>query len=468
MRILFITFLLSIACLNCYCQCSVQVGLPPADSYFNSASDGSASTVQGGQPDRHWKVAKDSINGDYQPAVALSVFPSVFYSSERRDCSWISFSPTGEHSGNRFFFFKIDFDLPCFSSCGKSYDKANTFCVNLDLYADNSIYEIYVNGIAQSAKLGNGIPVANAYQAEGARAGHKIFASLCQDWKAGTNSLIIKIASSATVAALLVEAAITPLPPIEQKTTTTICEGTSYHHGNRDLTKAGYYLDTFHTSTGCDSVVALELAVKSRASSATSQTICEGQSYNGHTKSGQYTDTFKAANGCDSLCSVTLTVQKKPAPSLGSSQQLCTGDSLLLSPGVFNSYAWQDGSTKPGFLVTAPGAYAVTVTNNCGAGSTEILITEKTCGAYFPSAFTPNKDGRNDLFRILGANGFNEYELVIYNRWGQKIFETRDSTKGWDGNVQGQMQRQDTFVWTCNYKKNNIATSLKGTVLLIR
>jgi gliding motility-associated-like protein len=119
-------------------------------------------------------------------------------------------------------------------------------------------------------------------------------------------------------------------------------------------------------------------------------------------------------------------------------------------------------------LVTAPGAYSVTVTNNCGAGSTEILITEKTCGAYFPSAFTPNKDGRNDLFRILGASGFDEYELVIYNRWGQKIFETHNSTKGWDGTVKGEPQRQDTFVWICNYKKNNIATSLKGTVLLIR
>jgi len=59
---------------------------------------------------------------------------------------------------------------------------------------------------------------------------------------------------------------------------------------------------------------------------------------------------------------------------------------------------------------------------------------------------------------------------VIYNRWGQKIFESKDPSKGWDGKVNGVLQAAETFVWACNYTQRDtgVKESKTGTVTLLR
>ncbi|HMD00758.1 MAG TPA: hypothetical protein VKH37_11425, partial [Ferruginibacter sp.] len=148
--------------------------------------------------------------------------PNTYHNSVH----WISFSPTGEHNLDRSFFFRLNVDLPCFNPCGKSYNNDNAFCLDLDLYADNSIFEIYINGKPQSANLGNIIPLANPYNPPGHTPGDKTTVQLCKDWKAGTNVLIIQVASSATVAGLEVEPSIEPIPPPDADSIVkTICDG---------------------------------------------------------------------------------------------------------------------------------------------------------------------------------------------------------------------------------------------------
>ena len=66
---------------------------------------------------------------------------------------------------------------------------------------------------------------------------------------------------------------------------------------------------------------------------------------------------------------------------------------------------------------------------------------------YIPNAFTPNEDGLNDSFGALGY-GVKDYHLIIYNRWGQLVFETQQDGVGWDGKVNGQTQGTYVFVWT--------------------
>ncbi len=92
------------------------------------------------------------------------------------------------------------------------------------------------------------------------------------------------------------------------------------------------------------------------------------------------------------------------------------------------------------------------------------------CESYFPTAFTPNKDGKNDQFKGLNLGFANEYYFSVYNRWGQKIFETADYTKGWDGTFNGKPQPNDIYIWLCTFKKpgSQLKSNLKGTVLLIR
>ncbi len=199
-------------------------------------------------------------------------------------------------------------------------------------------------------------------------------------------------------------------------------------------------------------------------------TICEGQSHSGHTLSGIYQDTLVAAGGCDSVQKLYLTVLPPLEPKLPEKSAICSEDSLRLDPGIFDSYTWQDGSHQRFYMVRTAGIYQVMVSNTCGSasGRTEVLVT--TCDIYFPTAFTPNRDGRNDFFRILYAYHISDYHLSVFNVWGQKIFETRDPSRGWDGTLGGEWQPTGVYAWYAEFRKEGITEKItrRGTVALLR
>jgi gliding motility-associated-like protein len=199
-------------------------------------------------------------------------------------------------------------------------------------------------------------------------------------------------------------------------------------------------------------------------------TICQGESYSGHSVEGNYSDTLVSKIGCDSIVTLHLNVLTKPQPKLGVDALICERDSLILYPGQFDTYTWQDGSHQNRFIANRPGLYTVQVTNSCGSASSQVQVTMKECEITFPSAFTPNNDGKNDLFKILGANNLKDFRLSVYNRWGETVFETNDFTKGWSGKVKGQLPDSGIFIWYCEFNKpgNVNRIKMKGTVMLIR
>jgi gliding motility-associated-like protein len=66
---------------------------------------------------------------------------------------------------------------------------------------------------------------------------------------------------------------------------------------------------------------------------------------------------------------------------------------------------------------------------------------------FVPTAFTPNGDGKNDVFRPIGVGIKNMEYFRVYNRWGQMVFSTTTNGQGWDGNIEGKPQATNTFVW---------------------
>jgi gliding motility-associated-like protein len=158
-----------------------------------------------------------------------------------------------------------------------------------------------------------------------------------------------------------------------------------------------------------------------------------------------------------------------PDPQLGPDTYLCKGDSLLLQPGAFDTYRWQDGSTLPNFQVRQGGLYSVTVGNVCESVNASVQVTERVCDLFFPTAFTPNGDGKNDMFRLLSSYALETYDLRIFNRWGQEVFHTRNEQEGWDGKLRGQEAPDGLYVWTCTAKLSGSGKMLvkKGTVNLI-
>jgi gliding motility-associated-like protein len=192
--------------------------------------------------------------------------------------------------------------------------------------------------------------------------------------------------------------------------------------------------------------------------------------------SGQYFATVTDANGCANIRSVnvgqTLLAAK---PDLGLDQTVCQGEVVVfrVSNGTYNSYRWQDGASTSVYNATEKGAYSVTVTDNngCEASDTVLLQYRDDCSfeLAFPTAFSPNGDGKNDVFKPVFLGAPSSFELRIFNRWGEKIFESRDVTVGWDGKFKGVDAPLETYVWTLTYVYGaGIQKSLTGNMTLLR
>lgn len=150
--------------------------------------------------------------------------------------------------------------------------------------------------------------------------------------------------------------------------------------------------------------------------------------------------------------------------------------SLSVSTGV--SYNWSPAANLSCTTCQSPVAspkettlYQVIVTDANGCTSIDsILVTiEIVCGELFvPSAFSPNADGQNDI-AYLYANCIKDLTFAIYNRWGEKVFETTDITKGWDGIFRGEKMNSDVFAYTVHAIFTNKEEVLKyGSITLLR
>ncbi|HKB44550.1 MAG TPA: gliding motility-associated C-terminal domain-containing protein, partial [Chitinophagaceae bacterium] len=162
-----------------------------------------------------------------------------------------------------------------------------------------------------------------------------------------------------------------------------------------------------------------------------------------------------------------------PAKFLLPDTSICSYEDILLkSKSNFSNYLWSTGSVSNSILVKQPAPYWLEVKDNYGCiGKDTILIKEKECptGFYMPTGFTPNNDGKNDLCRPILFGNIVQYHFTLYNRWGEKIFESRNRFDGWDGKIRGVPSNSEVFIWICNYLVEGGKEKFeKGTVVLIR
>jgi len=189
---------------------------------------------------------------------------------------------------------------------------------------------------------------------------------------------------------------------------------------------------------------------------------------------GTYWVRLEDRNGC--MHTDTTFISKiVPLPSdfLPADTAICSYAPLLIqSRQVYSSYLWNTGETGAAVQIKDQGVYILRVVdkNGCEAADT-IRVIIKNCpyGIYFPNAFTPNKDGYNDLFRPVVIGYPVKYRFSIYNRWGQCLFNTSDPKMGWDGTLSGADQETGTYAWICAYQfggeKENRA---EGSFVLVR
>ncbi len=204
----------------------------PTGTLFNTATNGVGGVFPGGSNDANWQIATGSIAGPYFPAIVMSSVPGSYYTSPWPDCNWISHSATGTHSVNTDYYYKIEFYLPCVNACGAPYSDSATFCLNMDFFTDNSVDEVYINGVPQAGLLA-GVPASSPYINVGFSAAGGLSFSLCSGWQPGLNILILKVCSGPGFAGFLAQNS-TTAPPIANDPTIlspfssfTVCDSTA-------------------------------------------------------------------------------------------------------------------------------------------------------------------------------------------------------------------------------------------------
>jgi gliding motility-associated-like protein len=130
---------------------------------------------------------------------------------------------------------------------------------------------------------------------------------------------------------------------------------------------------------------------------------------------------------------------------------------------------------NPSFMYTDPGTYAVALVVKSDKGCTDTivrpLVVGEDYGIYVPNAFTPNADGLNDIFQPKGF-GIVNYEINIYDRWGEKVYSNKNFDEGWDGTFQGRggkIMEEGSYTWLINL--TNVfgkSHELKGHVILMK
>jgi gliding motility-associated-like protein len=119
------------------------------------------------------------------------------------------------------------------------------------------------------------------------------------------------------------------------------------------------------------------------------------------------------------------------------------------------SYLWNTGETTSSIAVNNGGNYKVVLSEGKCAVSDEVKVIEYCPTTFYvPNAFTPNGDGKNNLFMAVGSN-VKDFELLVFNRWGEQIFRSTDINTGWDGSYNSQLVQQDVYVYKILYSVNN-------------
>ncbi len=170
---------------------------------------------------------------------------------------------------------------------------------------------------------------------------------------------------------------------------------------------------------------------------------------------------------------VILSPYPLPLVQIMGDTSICNGGNKTLDAGNgYLSYFWNTGSHQQSIIVNSVGKYWVNITDQRGCKTSDtVSIVSKNCSQYilFPNSFSPNGDGLNDVFKANFSEIPVEYNLSVYNRYGQLIFETIDIKGGWKGTYKGILQNLGAFVYQCSYRfVNNKSQFIQGTVLLIK
>lgn len=254
-------------------------------------------------------------------------------------------------------------------------------------------------------------------------------------------------------------------------------------------------------TSGCSDTTSITVAVSPPpvANISGNDTICAGNntvliasgggSYSWNTTPVQTTSSVNVSTAgnylvvvsigsCTDTASFNVVVVSGPTATAASSIVINIGDNTTLTATGGGTYSWAPSTGLSDPNISNPVAspqqttdYCVYASdaNGCMDSACVTITVEINCKpVYVPNAFSPNGDNENDVFYVYG-NCIEEMMLIIYNRWGEKVYEGIDPAKGWDGIFGGKDENSAVFTYYLTYRLiNGEKGNKKGNISLIR
>ena len=199
--------------------------------------------------------------------------------------------------------------------------------------------------------------------------------------------------------------------------------------------------------------------------------------------SGNYSLTVTDINNCTAIATTTILFNPIPTIDAGTDQTITIGESVQLIASGGATYAWKNSIGLDDDSIYNPTAnpiitttYTVTGTdaNGCKATDevtvtvTDVIVPCNDVRSWLPMAFSPNNDGENDVLYVRG-NCIEKLSLQVFDRWGEKVFETSDINKGWDGTRVGLQANTGAYFFKLNVKtRSDKEITKEGSIYLMR
>lgn len=181
-----------------------------------------------------------------------------------------------------------------------------------------------------------------------------------------------------------------------------------------------------------------------------------------------------ASNPCG-ISEDSIFVDRRDLPSLQislSDSSLCDEQSILVTAETEagNRLSFGGGSHLESFEITQAGRYIIRATNECGSieREVEIAVHPCDCAIYYPNSFSPNGDQINDGYRTFSNCKLEDFELMIFSRWGEMVFQTSDQDGSWDGTFQGKAVETGVYTFYSKCRVDQQTNLRAGTITVVR
>ncbi len=191
----------------------------------------------------------------------------------------------------------------------------------------------------------------------------------------------------------------------------------------------------------------------------------------------RYTVKITGANQCSDTVSINVRVNQQAIANAGPDRTIIAGGTALLSgsiTGTYQSFTWSPATNldnplllQPISTATVDVQYVLSVVSNSNCGtSTDTVSVKIYKGIFIPNAFSPNGDGLNDTWNIPALAAYPDFELFVFDRYGEVVFKSSRTNQPWDGKFKGSPLPVGAYPYLI---KLNVANQqFKGMLMLIQ